>query len=296
MQTVIYADILVVLNVILTYILLRACAAVARCDFKAKRFLLASALGGLFSLVIFVENIPAVLSFITKTAFLLLTVVAAFGLRDRKRFLRLCASYLLVNFGFAGIMLAGSVFFVPNLLLYQNGVVYFDIDILTLTFSALICYGIMKIIGYMTASKAPPECIFDLTLLYGEKQVHGKALYDTGNSLCDSFSGKPVIVARRSFLEGLFGKNFSCEELKGYRIIPYTTVKGTGMLEAFSAESVILEASFGTVKTENIYIGVANENNIAGGYCALIGTPVLDYAVTGKTKGERNNDNKRDFA
>ena len=50
MKTVVYADVLVVINIIVNYFLLRASAAVISFDFKAWRFLVSSALGGAFRL------------------------------------------------------------------------------------------------------------------------------------------------------------------------------------------------------------------------------------------------------
>ena len=59
MKTVVYADVLVVINIIVNYFLLRASAAVISFDFKAWRFLVSSALGGAFSLILFVDGLPA---------------------------------------------------------------------------------------------------------------------------------------------------------------------------------------------------------------------------------------------
>ena len=85
MKTVVYADVLVVINIIVNYFLLRASAAVISFDFKAWRFLVSSALGGAFSLIIFVDGLPAAALAAVKFLFLLLMVLAAFGYGSFKR-------------------------------------------------------------------------------------------------------------------------------------------------------------------------------------------------------------------
>ena len=130
LNTVIYADILVVINIIINYLLLRAAAAITACEFRALRFLAASALAGLFSLIIFIDNMPLWLSIAVKIAFLLIMVFAAFGAKSVKAFVKCFAAFFIANFVFAGIMLAVCTFLLPNAAMYKNGVVYFDIDIL----------------------------------------------------------------------------------------------------------------------------------------------------------------------
>ena len=125
MKTVVYADVLVVINIIVNYFLLRASAAVISFDFKAWRFLVSSVLGGTFSLIIFVDGLPAALLAAVKLLFLLLMVLAAFGYGSFKRFFKCCAAFLASNLAFAGLMLAGRTFLFPDSIVYKNSVVYF---------------------------------------------------------------------------------------------------------------------------------------------------------------------------
>ena len=114
MKTVVYADVLVVINIIVNYFLLRASAAVISFDFKAWRFLVSSALGGAFSLIIFVDGLPAAALAAVKFLFLLLMVLAAFGYGSFKRLFKCCAAFLASNLAFAGLMLAGRTFLFPT--------------------------------------------------------------------------------------------------------------------------------------------------------------------------------------
>lgn len=291
MNTVIYADILVVINIIVNYLLLRASAAVTKFDCKPVRFLAASAVSGLFSLIIFVDGMHWAVSGLIKILFMFFCVRLAFNPKNFKAAVKCTAAFLLANFVFAGVMLACCTVLFPNLVIYKNGVVYFDIDILTLTVSAVVCYAVLALISRLTASRVPPKSIYDITLVYGGNSLNGKALFDTGNGLRDSFSGRPVIIAERKFLEELFGKAFDCSELKNFRLIPYSTIKDGGVLPAFMIDKVIINSLGKNVEAEKIYIAVTDKKIVSGGYSVLLSTPFFE-SVSHKTEKERDENDK----
>ncbi|MBO5858750.1 MAG: sigma-E processing peptidase SpoIIGA [Clostridia bacterium] len=276
MNTVIYADILVAINMIVNYFLLRACTSVTGADCKTVRMFLSSAVGGLFSLIIFIENIPPLINTAIKLAFLGGMVAVAFGFGTLRAFVKNCSAVLIANFIFAGIMFALSVFVAPEKAIYKNGIVYFDIDIVTLTVSAFVCYGILSLLTRFSRSRNPAESIYELTVTYNGKEVTGKALYDTGNTLRDSFSGRPVIIAEREFAEKLFGENEDITTQKSFRLIPYSTIKNGGALPAFLAEKITLKTPLKMARAEKIFIAVTDKKFISGDFCALLGTPVAD--------------------
>ncbi len=173
----------------------------------------------------------------------------------------------------------------PNSALYQNGVVYFDIDILTLTVSAVFCYCVLSIISRLTKSRTPQKSIYTIRLTYNGKTVEGKALFDTGNSLCDCFSGRPVIISEKAFVEPiLFGKDLI--EAKNFRLIPFSTIKNGGALPSFLIDKaeILIEGCW--IEAKEIYIGITEKKIVSGGYSALIGTPFFD-AIDNSMKTER---------
>lgn len=278
MSTVIYADILVAVNMIVNYFLLRACTAVTGSDCKTVRIFLSSVAGGLFSMIIFIENISPLLNTAIKAVFLFIMVAIAFGVKPFKAFVKNCSSFFIANFVFAGLMLAFSVFIAPEKALYKNGIVYFDIDIVTLTVSAFVCYLILTVLTRFSRSRPPAESIYELTVTYRGRTATGKALYDTGNTLRDSFSGRPVIIAERSFAEKLFTQGEDVTQQKSFRLIPYSTIKNGGALPAFLAEKITLKTPLKTVEAERIFIAVTERKIVSGDFCALLGTPVTDAA------------------
>lgn len=227
-------------------------------------------------MIIFIENIPPIVNAIVKILFLGIMVAVAFGFGTVKNFVRNCSSFFIANFVFAGIMLAFSVFVAPEKALYKNGIVYFDIDIVTLTVSAFVCYVILSALTRFSRSRPPAESTYDLTVTYNGKTVTGKALYDTGNVLRDSFSGRPVIIAEKDFVQKLFGEGEDVTQQKNFRLIPYSTIRNGGALPAFLAEKITLKTPLKTAEAERIYIAVTERKIVSGGFCALLGTPVTD--------------------
>ncbi len=285
LETVIYADILVAINMIVNYFLLRSSAALIKCEHKTSRFLISSFAGGLFSLIIFVENMKPVLYAAYKLLTLIILVLIAFKIKSLKAFLKCTGAFFLSNFIFAGIMLAVSAAILPNASIYKNGVVYFDLNIFTLSVISVICYLIIEIISRFTKSKVPEKCIYDIGIHYEGISVDGKALYDSGNTLCDCFSGKPVIICEKSFLMPLLdGKELT--DMKNFRLIPFSTIKNGGALPAFLAEKVTIRVAGITYNAEKIYVAITEKKIISGGYSALVGMPFFDL-IDNKTISEK---------
>lgn len=283
LKTVIYADILIVINIIVNYLLLRATAAITGCNFKPTRFLLSACAGGIFSLIIFVDNITFILNLAIKTVFLSAMVLIAFGAKSLKTFLKCFGAFFLANFAFAGIMLGFTVALSPNAAIYKNGVVYFDINIFTLTITSVICYAVLNLISRFTKSRIPQKNIFPIRITYGGKTVEGKALFDTGNTLCDCFSGKPAIITEKDFIS-LLCENTEITDMKNFRLIPFTTIKNGGALPAFLADKAAVMDKGKWIEADNVYIAVTEKKIISGGYSALLGTPFFD-AIEPQIKG-----------
>lgn len=82
------------------------------------------------------------------------------------------------------------------------------------------------------------------------------ALVDTGNSLVEPISGKPVAVLEESALRELF-KN---PEVELYRVIPYRSVgKNNGILRGYLLKSMTIEVKGVQKECKEIYVAVCQE-------------------------------------
>lgn len=287
MKTVIYADILIFINLIINYLLLRAASVMLGIKHNAVRFLASSAFGGVFSLVIFVENIPDFLNVIIKILFLTVMVCTAFKIKKFSEFLRDFAAFFLCNFAFAGIMLAITVFASPQAAIYKNGVVYFDISIFTLVAASAVCYVILSLVSKFVRSRMVHNLLYDISVSYSGKTVGGKALLDTGNSLRDSFSGKPVIIAEKRFIENIVPPDCDITQMKNFRLIPYSTISTGGALPAFLADEIRVVFEGKNIALTDVYVALTDKKIVSSDYSVLLGAPFLEAVINYEERREK---------
>lgn len=286
MKTVIYADILVVLNIMVNYLLLRAVSALLGTKRNPIRLLFSSFIGGIFSLIIFIENIPFLLNLLLKILVMTIMVVVAFRVKKLSDFLKNSAAFFLCNFAFAGIMLAVNILFSSDTVFYKNGAVYFDINILTLIVASVGCYAVLSLISRLTRDRMVRNLLYDISVEYEGKTVSGKALLDTGNNLKDAFSGNPVIVAERNFIKKLIGDNEDVTAMKNFRLIPYSTISSGGALPAFLADKITVIFEGKNVALRNVYVALTEKKIVSSDYSVLLGSAFLD-AAKNKSDNER---------
>ncbi len=292
MKTVIYADVLVAVNVIVNYLLLRATAAISGARTGRLRMFFSLAVSGAYSLIIFAENLPFAVSVLLKILMCGLIVLLAFKPLRVKAFLRCCAVFSALSFGLAGVLSALWFTFAPNSLFYKNGAVYFDVDILTLTLSALGVYCVAGLGYKLFRRRTPDNCIYTVVIENKEKSVQGKALLDTGNSLTESISGRPVIVCTKGFLKDILPEGFEalCDnpyltDIKpptGFCLVPFSTVGGAGILPAYRPESVGVFYNGKMHKLTGVYVAAAEKKLFADEFDCLLGTAFFENLETEK--------------
>lgn len=280
MNTVIYADILIAVNFIVNYLLLRAVSTFFSVNHSTVRFLVSSLLGGLFSMIIFIDNIPFVLNFIIKIVILSMMIFIAFNTRRFKDLIRYSAAFFICNFSFAGMMLLLKFILSSEEILLKNGIVYFDVSFITLIISAVVCYFIISLISRLISNRAVNKLIYEVELFYENKSVSAKALLDTGNTLKELFSGKPVIVAERSTAVRIFPDKCDISELKNFRLIPFSTISSSGALPAFLLEKVTVINCGKAVEINDVYLAVSDKKIVSSDYSVLLGTAFLNAINT----------------
>lgn len=284
----VYADVLVFLNVFVNYFLLLAVKKILKCEIKRKRIFLGAFLGGLYSLSIFFQDIPNFLRVILNISVLSLLVLVSFNTKSFKMFVKQFLCFLLANFIFAGIMLAVWLFFRPSGMIYNNNIIYFNIDLKLLVISTVVCYFVLSVIFRFAKRAAPKDRIIQVTLCDGENTIAVNALVDTGNTLTDSFSGKPVAIADVSVFKKLLGDSldtyFDFEITdRALRIIPVNTVHSSGTLRATVIDSMTVDSQKLTV---NKIILAQSKTKFSSGEYSLI----LNEEIFREYEGNKEND------
>ena len=255
---VIYADILVILNLYINYFLVRSAALLLRRDLSSKRCLLAAGIGAVAALSALLPELPFWAVAGIKAAVGCAVVFAAFGRQKKIDFVISLLCFLIISFVFAGLMLALWTFFAPFDMVYSNGVAYFNIPIAAIAVFTAAAYGAVKAVRYFSDRRLSCRRICRVKITVTGVTAELKGLADTGNGLCDIFSGKSVIVCRRDGVENIIpeavrkyldGK--AADSTDGIRLLPCRTIAAESLIPVFSAASITIDG-----KTADGFIGV----------------------------------------
>ena len=196
---VIYIDILIGINIYITYFLLLAAEKLSGQKASLFRKALASFLGGAASLLILLPEIDGLPLLLIKLCLGAIITAAAFGYGNKQRFFKELTWFLAANFLFAGCMIALWLLCKPQGLAIRNGTVYYHISALTLSLSTIAAYIATRFIARLSDKKLPREAFQTASIDIGGSTITAKVFFDSGNQLY-SLSGLPVVICNRELL------------------------------------------------------------------------------------------------
>ncbi len=285
----VYADVLVGVNIIITYILTVSVRLICKTATSKWGVALASLMGGFSSLIIFYEDMPLLLSVLYKLVVAGLITGVAFMPRSIRGFFKVFAGFFAVSFLFGGVMYAVELTFKPKNILYMNGTVYFDMSITYLVGSVLLIYAVFTVVNFLLTKHAVRNKLYDVKITFRNTEVTLRGFVDTGNNLKYGVSARPVIIGELSALAPLF----SFDELKAiksgmYRdipkslvgkihLVPCQTLSGDGFLPAVIPEKVEIKA--GNKGTDNVKfcLALSNKRLSDGEYNVILHSCVADF-------------------
>lgn len=289
MTGVIYADVLFIINVYITYALLMLTALFLGIAPSRGRIFLSALVGGLSSFIIFIPDMSNAFSIIIRFVLCQCFCLAAFSFKGIRQLVRQCAVFLGVNFLFAGLMFAVWYFVSPSAVYYNTGVVYFDIDVLSLVIITAVCYFLIKLFGVFLRMRLPKNILYDVTVYVFDDIFKLKGFLDTGNSLRDPFTSSDVIIVSSDALEKYFPKNKNVSEIikespLKIRYLPCNTVSGSKLLPVFKADKVRIKGVSADFTVRGVMIAVSDEKIKNGEYQALL--PEGIFQNNNSDKGE----------
>lgn len=277
----VYADVLIFLNLFVNFFILQLTSKICKDGYRLFRMILAAFVGSIFSLYIFLPQSSILVESLFKFTVSSVIVLICFGFDSIKSFLRRTGIFFLVTFLYGGLMLVIWTVLKPNNMAINNGVIYLDISPTILITATVLSYLIISLIRRVSNKQAALADRYSLTLTNNGSFVKITALADTGNSLSDSITGKPVIIIENKVakrlnidipsLEAICTGNASAPN--GFRMIPYSFVGGMGMLPAFKIESATVEGDEKKVLSD-ILIAVSN-SPLGEDYNAIINPEIL---------------------
>lgn len=290
MKQTIYADVLICVNLFINYFLLLSVAKILNLKFIRKRLILSSFIGSLYSLIILLPPINEFFSLVIKLVMSVTIIILAFEWVNYRLFFKSIASFYVINFLFGGIIFFLWYFFMPNKIFINNGMIYLSLSPLFLIISTFISYLVIRLFNKIGAykNKFISEC--EVLIKFNENSIILKAKIDTGNSLKEPFSGLPVVVVQYKFIKeflpesikeylyaynngNVYEKNLNY--LKNFRLIPYKTLSGTGILAAFKPTYIKILLKNQNVKKE-AYVAICNEKIFNDEFHALINFDLIE--------------------
>ncbi|MBR5774122.1 MAG: sigma-E processing peptidase SpoIIGA [Clostridia bacterium] len=290
MTQIVYADVLFVINMLITYLLIRLVAVIFSARKSVIRMVIASAVGGIFSFYILAPEQHFLLTMFIKLSFSAVIIFAAFKISSARQFVRLMLCFYAVSFAFAGIMMAAWILLEPQGVLINNSTVYFDISVPLLLVSCAFCYALIWLIQRAVSKRVPRSSLCDVSVVMGERIVTCRAMIDTGNSLCDLFTGFPVIIARYASVERLIPYEYRAfylrrgelpQSVDGFsrrvRTIPYEAVGGGGILPSFRPDYIMLSVNSQKIRVDNVIIAIASDSMEHTDYDVLLNSSMSEY-------------------
>lgn len=284
----VYADVLVCLNVLITYIFLVCTRVASNMPTNKWGVCMGSVVGGLSSLIILAEDIGIFFSVAFKLITAFVIVLCSFLPRSFKSFLKVLLIFFGVSALFGGIMYFLEITFKPHGIMYFNGTVYFDMDIKYLVGCTFIIYGIFLGVDFLLRRKAAKNEIYKISVTFRNVTVKLLGYVDTGNNLTDALTGKKVFVGELSSLSPLFTyeelsffkeKNLDDipDSLKGkIHFIPCKTVGESVLLPFFTPEKTEIEINKQKKTASNFSVAVVNKKLGDGEYNILLNTAIYD--------------------
>ena len=266
---VVYIDVLVLINLYVTYFQISAVSLLTHRKIKNSRMIIGSVIGAVASLTIFIPQDMTLLLTLIKLALCAVITFAVLGKIKVADYFKVFLFLLLVNFVFSGLMLCVWLFVAPLNMLFINGTVYFGIDFLTILICTVVSYLLLRIIRFFLDKNGRCDRKYTVVIKNHGKMCRLCALADSGNGMIDCFSGLPVIICRKEncadisppsinrVYESENLSDISPMELKGIRILPFSTVGKNGMACTFKADSIeIIDEQNGKEYFVNALIGI----------------------------------------
>ena len=307
---VVYVDLLLLTNLIVDGLLLNLTALFRHIPLRPWRMLLAAVFGAVLSLSVFLPIHHTLLQILFSFIGAIGMVFLAFSPKTFQEYGRTLGTLYLMLMTYCGVLYAIGIWLTPPGVVYLNGSYIIALNPLQLIVFAGMSYIILRIAKRFLVSTGRVGTFYTVRIEWQGQQVCIRALQDTGHTLTEPISGKPVIVVEMEAVKKLFSEEIlaalknpwsipnSLEiELQkiGFRAIPYQSVEKGGLLPAIRVDHIWI-GSGKNVSERDAYIALSPESLSGGYYQALL--PIgLDGERTESAKGwkKQKKDGRKNF-
>lgn len=256
----VYVDVYFCLNFLMDFVVILVTAIIVHSRKCIFRITVAAMLGALYAVVVLVSGWKGIVStFCTYIVISLLMVITAFGNKSYRNVIRNVLVLYAVSFSLSGMLNAAYYCTsLGNSIIEKAGENIFG----NISISLILCMAVIVVTGAMTLTEKIRRKadmfgnIFLVTVKAGGRIIKVNALRDTGNSLYEPITKKPVSVIDEQCIESI-----EKEKLR-QMFVPYNTVgKVNGLMEAFIADSMEIDGKLTNNTIIGIHKGKLSRNN-----------------------------------
>ena len=251
----IYLDSLFLQETIINFYVLLICRNCIFCRGRYRRLIMAAGFAGVFQTSLFMVPMPDnkilfyVLLWGLYTVAAVITILLAFGKMPAKVYIKHICSYMIILLSMGGIFMG----ILPRLPVYKNS----DRKIIFFLIAGMFVYIFL---WYVFKEKRQKHFCGKLKLVHEEKSLAGNYFMDSGNGLVESLSGKPVLLAKASWLFATFEK----EELFSRPVIYKSVGKRKGILYAYGLDKLVISGEKREYTYEKVWVGICAEDIFSG--------------------------------
>lgn len=286
MKTVVYLDILLLVNFLIGYFLLRASGLLTGAALPFGRALLGAGAAALASLALLLPKQPLAVQLLFQLASALAVVRCAFCWQGWQRFVRQALWYALLNMLLAGAVELGVLRYGPAGVHTNNMAVYINLSPLTLLVS-VVCVYLVVWLASLLFGPPKPAAGWNLELELCGAVLRLDALCDTGFFLRDPLSGGQTVLlsypaveaqlpaALRSYLLAWFCGETALPAQPPPGIAPRPvlcrTAAGEELLPGIGKVPLRLSRQGGKTKSMRVTVAFSHRLFETGSFAALFG-------------------------
>ena len=292
---VIYADLVLFINSFIDFFLLYLTAYIRKQDINFKRLVIASLLGGIYSILHLYTIASFIYSFSFKVLVSFVLIYVAFGFKHLVAFFRNILVFYVVCFLTGGVVIGLSYLLKKDLKVLDGSYLFtspvtFSWFFVFLAFP-LVFFYIRFFFNFLKERTTIYNFLTKVRVYINGEVIECTGLIDTANQLKDPLTRKPVIVVEYDLLasklpkkicEVIFKKDFKKENinilkelddgwLKRFRIIPYKAAfKDKGLILALRPDKVEIFKDNTWHILEEVFISIDGGLSSDGSYKAII--------------------------
>lgn len=280
MQSV-YVDLLFLINFSMDFLCFYITEKIRYSKLKYIRVLLASAIGGVYSVAsIFIKSYKAPLCI---ASLILMCIIAFYRKGEKLLSLILPSSVFLLSSALLGGIMTAIFNFLNEIKLDLNDIGENELPIWLIAVTFAVSVLSSKISGRYITKKASRSTA-EIYIKINGRRLTLKAIYDSGNLLKDCFSGKPIIIIDEKYTKHFF-PSFNVLDLDSLdklpnkerpllKVIPCNTVNKTGIIIAIKPQALRIKAEKNIIDADAL-VSFGNISGAEDGIDALLPTEFL---------------------